>query len=405
MFKTKKSDIIISGAGTAGLTLGLLLADAGLQITFIDPIKSPSSKMLKLPAINTDIGTRTTAVMNDNLALFDKIGISDVIAPYCDELRALQIIDADKDNDHAITFAADELDLTRFGLNIPNVILLKALMQKALKHKNITLHFENEITTIENTQQNVNVTLSAGKILNAKLLIGADGRNSKTRELANIAVTTKQSGQQALTCILGCEHHHNFTSTEFHYEGGPFTLVPLPDNTVSLVWVEKDDQAEYWMAEGKDDQEAEINARSKALLGHLSVKTPIEAVPLTSSHAEKLWQDRIVLIAEAAHVLHPMGAQGLNTSLRDVAQLYNEIYNALSCGIDCASPIILKKYADARMKDSSLRNNFSYRLNKYVANDSGTLKMLRRFGLKTLEKHSVLRHMIMRYGLAPYKAA
>ena len=405
MFKTKKSDIIISGAGTAGLTLGLLLADAGIAITFIEPMKAPTGKALKLPAVNTNIGTRTTAVMNDNLALLAQIGISDALAPYCDELRALQIVDTDKDNDHAVTFEAAELNLERFGLNIPNSILAKTLMQKALKHKNITILFETEIAELTTSANDVNLTLNNGKTLNAKLLVGADGRNSKTRELAGIKAQIKPSGQNALTCILQCENHHNFTSTEFHYKGGPFTLVPLPDHTVSLVWVEKEDRATYWMSEDKAEQEAEINALSKSLLGHLSLITEVESVPLTSIQADKLWQDRIVLIAEAAHVLHPMGAQGLNTSLRDVAMLYNEIYEALSCGIDYASPIILKKYADARLKDSSLRNNFSFGLNKCVANDSAALKILRRFGLKTLEKHNLLRHMIMRYGLAPYKAA
>lgn len=402
MLNKKKSDVIISGAGVAGLTLALLLSKAGLTSTLIDPMKKPNAKQLKLPKVNEDIGTRTTALMNDNMNILDQAGISDDIAAYIEDLRELRIIDAGQRKDKSITFLSGEIGLERFGANIPNIVLSKTLVQHALKDKNITIIYDSEIESYEAQTSAVNVTLNNGKTLNATLLIGADGRKSKVRELAMIDTQDKDSGQIALTCILKAQKHHSYESTELHYQGGPFTLVPLPDNYVSLVWVEKADRAKYWLDQNHANQQDEINALSKNLLGELELKSDIESYPLISLQASEVIKPRIALIAEAAHVLHPMGAQGLNTSLRDVAIVKDEIINAASCGLDFGGDITLRKYRDARHADASTRNKFSFGLNQMVANDSKSLKLLRRFGLETLKQHSVLRHAIMRYGLAPY---
>tara|TARA_R110000868_G_scaffold288411_1_gene548706 strand:- start:1295 stop:2509 length:1215 start_codon:yes stop_codon:yes gene_type:complete len=403
MLKTKQPDVIISGAGVAGLSLALLLSKAGLRITLVDPMQKPRTKALKLGRVNQDIGTRTIALMNDTLGTLAQAGIIDDITPHMEDLRALQIIDADDLKDKEITFTAHEIDLPRFGANIPNAILSKALISKAIKDKNITLLYDNEVVRLTREATNITVSLKSKKTITAALLVGADGRNSKIRALCEIDTDIKDSEQRAITCILDAEKHHNYTSTEFHYEGGPFTLVPLPEGKASLVWVEKQSRAEYWLGQDSADQETEINAMAKGLLGHLSLISKIDSYPLISLQARRVTDKRIALIAEAAHVLHPMGAQGLNASLRDVAILAQKIIDAASCGIDFGGAVTLTQYAAQRQNDAAMRNKFSFNLNKMVANDSWSLKLLRRFGLSTLKKHSHLRHAIMRYGLAPYK--
>jgi 2-octaprenyl-6-methoxyphenol hydroxylase len=403
MLKTKQPDVIISGAGVAGLSLALLLSKAGLRITLVDPMQKPRTKALKFGRVNQDIGTRTIALMNDTLGTLAQAGIIDDITPHMEDLRALQIIDADDLKDKEITFTAHEIDLPRFGANIPNAILSKALISKAIKDKNITLLYDNEVVSLTRDATNITVSLKSKKTITAALLVGADGRNSKIRALCEIDTDIKDSEQRAITCILDAEKHHNYTSTEFHYEGGPFTLVPLPEGKASLVWVEKQSRAEYWLGQDSADQETEINAMAKGLLGHLSLISKIDSYPLISLQARRVTDKRIALIAEAAHVLHPMGAQGLNASLRDVAILAQKIIDAASCGIDFGGAVTLTQYAAQRQNDAAMRNKFSFNLNKMVANDSWSLKLLRRFGLSTLKKHSHLRHAIMRYGLAPYK--
>lgn len=404
MLKTKKSDVIISGAGSAGLALALMLSKAGFTSILIDPVKKPSAKALTLSHINTDIGTRTTALMNDNIDILNKIDVLDPIKPYCEDLRILSITDAGIKTDKTVDFSADDIGLEQFGLNIPNKVLSLAMMQKALKDKNITLYFETEITDFLSSSHDIEVKTNTDKALKAQLLIGADGRQSKTRALTGIKTTEKDNQQIAMTCILKAEKHHNFTSTEFHYKGGPFTLVPLPDNYVSLVWVEKVDTAEYWLKQSQEELEKQINLLSKDLLGTLSLETEVESYPLISLQAQKIIDQRIALIAEAAHVLHPMGAQGLNASLRDVGVLCTELVKAYNCGADIGSTAILSNYAHTRQKDSSTRNLFSFTLNKLVANESKALKLLRRFGLDTLDQHPQLKQKIMAFGLAPYKA-
>jgi 2-octaprenyl-6-methoxyphenol hydroxylase len=403
MLKTKQPDVIISGAGVAGLSLALLLSNAGLKITLIDPMQKPNAKALKLGAVNQDIGTRTIALMNDTLDTLAQTGVLGEITPHMEDMCALQIIDAGDVKDKEITFTSAEIDLPRFGANIPNAILSKALISKAAKDKNITVLYDNEVESFTSTQTNITVHLKNKKTLTAALLVGADGRNSKVRTLCEIDTEVKDSAQRALTCILEAEQFHNHTSTEFHYEGGPFTLVPLPEGKVSLVWVEKQSRAEYWLAQDCAEQEAEINAMAKGLLGHLSLISKIDSYPLISLQAKRVTDTRIALIAEAAHVLHPMGAQGLNASLRDVAILAEKIIAAAGCGIDFGGAVTLSQYAAQRQNDVAMRNKFSFSLNKMVANDSWSLKLLRRFGLGTLKQHSHLRHAIMRYGLAPYK--
>jgi 2-octaprenyl-6-methoxyphenol hydroxylase len=403
MLNTKQPDVIISGAGVAGLSLALLLSNAGLRITLIEPMQKPNAKTLKLGAVNQDIGTRTIALMNDTLETLAQAGIINDINPHMEDLRALQIIDAGDVKDKEITFTSDEIDLPRFGANIPNAILSKALISKAAKDKNITILYDNEVESFASTATNITVSLKNKKNITAALLVGADGRNSKVRSLCEIDTEIKDSQQRALTCILDAEQCHNCTSTEFHYEGGPFTLVPLPEGKVSLVWVEKQSRAEYWLDQDSADQESEINAMAKGLLGHLTLISKIDSYPLISLQAKRVTDARIALIAEAAHVLHPMGAQGLNASLRDVAILAEKIITAAGCGIDFGGAITLNQYAAQRHSDAATRNKFSFNLNKMVANDSWSLKLLRRFGLGTLQQHSHLRHAIMRYGLAPYK--
>tara|TARA_R110002124_G_scaffold64985_2_gene177927 strand:+ start:742713 stop:743933 length:1221 start_codon:yes stop_codon:yes gene_type:complete len=405
MFKTKKTDVIISGAGAAGLSMALLLARAGLTSIIIDPMSKPANAQLKLGAVNDDIGTRTTALMNDCLETLEHAGVLDVITPFSEDLRSLQIIDSGKTSDKGIIFTAEEINLPRFGMNIPNKILSKALLNAALKNKYITLIFETKLESYSCDAQHAHVTLDNGKTLTTQLLIGADGRNSTTRTLAGITHTQKSTDQAALTCHLQASAHHQYISTEYHYNGGPFTLVPLPDNHVSLVWVEKNETAEHWLGQDKAAIESEINRLSKDLLGPLTLMSTLDTTPLISMQADALTANRLALIAEAAHVLHPMGAQGLNASLRDVQSLADIIIDAAGCGIDFASPVILEKYAKSRQKDGALRNQFSFGLNKMVANNAKSLKIMRRLGLDVLTSHSHLRHILMQYGLAPYNIA
>lgn len=383
----KTRDVIISGGGIPGLTLGCLLAQAGLEVCVIDPATLPSPEAVKPTG-------RTSALMEDSLAILDQAGLWSKVEAQSTDLRHLAIIDKVQ---HA-TFSSDEIDKPRFGSNIVNGLLLahaaatfKALPTATLIHSTVR-DFQIETSGVV-------VELANGDTLKAPLLVGADGRNSIVRIASGIVSREHDYDQMALTALLSHTKPHHHTSTEFHRPGGPFTLVPMPGNSSSLVWLDRRDTIEQMLRLNKKDLELRIQDLSQNLLGEITLQTSPEAWPLKVMQAKSYTAPRAVLIAESAHVLSPIGAQGLNLSLRDVKALATTLLHARSCGLDIGSPAVLKKYAATRDMDISLRVAGSHLFNEIVATHSPTLSSLRELGLRIVSSVTPLRKLAMQEGL------
>jgi 2-octaprenyl-6-methoxyphenol hydroxylase len=396
---SNKTDILISGAGIPGLTAALLLADKGLNITVLDPFPLPELKGIKA-------GNHTTALMNNAIEMLIKTGAWDDCAPHIAPLEILRIIDDSDTQQAPITadFNAEEIDQPQFGLNTPNNVLRAALGQKAQQHKNICL-LQTKLTALEQTQSAAIATLENGDIISANLIIGADGRRSKVRAEAEINFKEKDYGQKAIICRLNHSLPHHNISTEFHRPSGPFTLVPLPNNQSSLVWVDDEDAIDAFMALDKDTFRQAIQDRSNNILGEITLQSTPEAWPLQMLQADRLTAPRVVLIAEAAHVLHPLGAQGLNLSLRDAEVLVQTITEALMLGLDYGSDTILEKYETARRHDIQNRIWGTDGLTQLLCTDSFFIKTLRRRGLKAVSRITPLKRLLMNEGLAPSSSA
>ncbi|MEM7650655.1 MAG: FAD-dependent monooxygenase [Pseudomonadota bacterium] len=391
----KQTDIIISGAGAAGLTLAVLLGQAGLRVTIADPQKPPSIK-------DIEPSGRTVALLESSLNILKNTGVWDDLKAVSNPLEMMRIFDdSDASKDPIeIDFPASDIGLAQFGYNIPNAHLRAALFARIKKLKSVTF-IQDAFSSFNIEKNDIKVEFASKKSIAGKVLIGADGRNSPVREFANIGTDVKKYDQSAITCLINHSRAHNNVSTEFHRTNGPMALVPLPGNQSSVVWVESQEKAEALLKLKKQEFTQALQDKTHNVLGGITLEVGPEAWPLCSIKAKSLSAPRVALVAEAAHVMSPITAQGLNLSLRDVAALAEEIVGAARLGLDIGSSGVLSAYAKRRNLDIETRVFGVDTMNRVVSTNALGLKRLRRAGLKSLDTLLPLKTLAMQIGLAP----
>lgn len=389
-----KTKALIIGGGIAGLSLGLLLARAGLPTALVD-----TDKVQPLSEIRPS--GRTVALMAPSIHVIKACCIWDVIEPIATPMKAMRLIDDNQSPPTSITFAAPEAGLDAFGYNIPNDQLRAALADAVQAQENLTYFAPGRLAHYTVHDHGVTATLQDGTEIEADVIIGCDGRKSPVREAAGIAAQVHDYGQMAMTCLITHTKDHNQTSTEHHRPGGPFTFVPMSGRQSSVVWVEKTDDAKAFMAMPKQAYQRALQDRSHGLLGEITLQSNPESWPLMLLSVDALVAPRVAIAAEAAHVLSPIGAQGLNLSLRDVASLAETLVDAARLGEDIGGAIVLKRYEKRRNLDLQTRVRGVDLYNRAVANDIGLIGALRRFGLLSLDKIPALKTLAMHQGLLP----
>ena len=387
-------DVLISGGGVPGLVLAGFLGQAGLSVVVIDP-----QKPVHPDTAGQD--SRTSALMDSSLNILESLGVWTACRPYATPLQTLRIIQESSrlSPGGQTDFHSGDIGLPQFGMNIRNIDLRFILSEFIANINSVVFLTPVEMTGFTADDIGVSATLSDGQHIRSRFLVGADGRASKTRNLCNIPVREHDYGQSAITCMIDHSKPHDFISTEFHRPGGPMTLVPMAGNRSSVVWVESTRDSEKFMAFRKGDFESALQSRTKNLLGRIHLASTPQSWPLKAMTAKKMTAPRIALVAEAAHILHPLGAQGLNLSLRDVATLAEEITDAARSGIDIGSRSILDQYEFRRRADVTTRSLTTFGLNRLVSNDMVILRALRLAGQKTLEELSPLRKIAMQEGV------
>lgn len=389
-------DVIISGGGASGLTAALLMAQAGLNVAVIDPAPLSQFK-IKAPE------GRTSALMQSAIRTLIRTGAWENCLPHGAPLEILRIIDDSTGGKNAqieTDFPAADIGLDYFGINIPNNILRAALAVKAAKAKNITLYDQRTLSDFTGDDFGVTATLSDGTTLRSRLLVGADGRQSLVREKSGISVWHHDYSQSAMTCLIEHSGSHDHISTEFHRSGGPFTLVPMPGKMSSVVWVDKTNDAEQFMRINKQAFEQALQDRTCNRLGRITLASDPQSCPLIAARAHDLVVPRVALMAEAAHVLSPLGAQGLNLSLRDADSLAQVIIEAAQTGMDIGAQSVLKSYERERRADMLLRSFGTDGLTRFVSHNIRPVHEIRRAGLRTISMIEPLRLMAMKQGMA-----
>lgn len=390
-------DILISGGGIAGLTAAAAFGSAGFDVICVDPAPPVTDR----EAEGADM--RTTAMLQPARTLLDRAGLWEGLAPHAAALDVMQIVDAGGQNGAARevkAFRASDVSDLPFGWNFPNWRLRREMVARLGALPNVDFRPGTGTDSLLARTAEARVGLSDGTRISARLVIAADGRGSPMRQAAGIGVSTRRYGQKALAFAVTHPIPHANVSTEVHQTGGPFTLVPLPDRDglpcSAVVWMDDGPLSAARMALDVAAFEAEMTERSCHILGPFTLASRRSVWPIISQRAERLNGTRLALIAEAAHVVPPIGAQGLNMSLADTATLL-DLAVARPEGLGDAQ--MLDAYHKARIGDIAMRVTGIDLLNRVSQAKSPMARDARAFGLNALHQVTPVRKTLMQLGL------
>jgi 2-octaprenyl-6-methoxyphenol hydroxylase len=385
---------IVVGGGPAGLAAALSLSAAGLTTHLAAGPHQPGGH---------DRDRRTAALFAGSIELLRNLGVWDACAPHCAPLKAIRLVDDTGRFLKApeVTFHAREADLEAFGYNVPNDVLVDALMARASSVPGLTLHTTAGARQIAVGRDDVTVTLAEGQTLSAPLVAAADGRKSLTRDAAGITVTTWSYPQTAVVTWFAHQRDHEGVSTEFHRTVGPFTTVPMPGRASSLVWVEEPGEAQRLLGLSEAEFRRAIETRLAGLLGTIGEIGPRAAFPLSGLTPDVFARNRVALVGESGHVIPPIGAQGLNLGLRDAATLADCAAEALVAGRDPGGREVMERYSTLRAPDVTGRINTVDILNRTLLSPYLPIHLLRGFGLHILNSVGPLRRRLVQEGVQP----
>jgi len=382
-------DIAVIGGGPAGLAAAIALADNGARVALVARRQAYADN-------------RTTALLGGSTLFLDRLDVWRRCADKSAALITMRLVD---DTDRLIRapevkFVSEEIGLDAFGHNIANRDLMVALEERAGELANLA-RIDDDAESIFPGDSQAAVHTKNGQLLTASLIVGADGRRSLCRDAAGIAVKRRNLDQAALTFNIATSRPHRNMSTEFHTPQGPCVIVPLPGQRCSVVWVASPKEAERLMALGDDDLSAAIEKQMHSILGRVSVEPGRYLFPLAIEQPRQVANNRIVLVGEAAHVLPPIGAQGLNMGLRDAADIADIVAAAMLAGEDIGAAPVLGRFEKARRSDISSRTFAIDMANRSLLSDLLPMQLVRGIGMQLIGAVGPLRRLAMREGLAP----
>ncbi|MBX5182495.1 MULTISPECIES: UbiH/UbiF family hydroxylase [unclassified Rhizobium] len=382
----KTFEVAVIGGGLAGMIAAIALGRGGRSVALVAPVAAKEDR-------------RTTALMDQSIRFFDRLALWEKLRPAATPLTSMRIVDG---TDRLLrapttTFRAAEVGLDAFGYNFPNKALIDVLENAVADEGNIT-RFTDMAESIAISAETVSITLAGGEMLSADFAVGADGRGSKLRETADIGVRNWSYPQSAMVLNFAHSLPHQNISTEFHTKHGPFTQVPLPQGRSSLVWVQDPAEAAKRLELPLAELGALVEARMQSMLGKVDVEEGVQVWPLSGMIAHRFGKGRIALIGEAAHVFPPIGAQGLNLSLRDIMALTEILCDRAELPVpaDAGESFDRKRRADIMTRTASVDL-----LNRSLLSDFLPVQMLRAAGLHILSAIPPLRNIIMREGIEP----
>ena len=349
---------------------------------------------------------RTTAFLQPGIDTLKKAGVWDAIKPTGAELRVMRIVDAGGNEmtpRETADFDGAETTQGFFGWNVSNKAARVSLMAKLETLPNVDFRFSTTVSGFTGTARYGEATLSGGETVRAKLVVAADGRNSSLREFARIKHRRWAYDQSALVFVVTHDKPHDNISTEIHRTGGPLTLVPMPDidgkPCSSVVWMTPADRAQQLYNMDDATLSAEITHDTMSMFGPLTVASPRAIWPMISQVPSRLISARLALVAEASHVVPPIGAQGLNMSLHDIETLAELMAKAKLKGEDIGATTLLKSYERKQLPKTLARVGGIDLLNRASMFEPRTLRDLRYAGLTAINRIGPLRKLAIKVGV------
>ncbi len=388
--KTERCDVVIGGGGFAGLALAIALRQAlgdGFAVTVADPAL----------ATETSGDPRASAIAAAARRLFEAIGVWDAVAAKAQPMLDMVVTDSKLDDTVRPTFLSfgGEVEPGEpFAHMIENRYLVDALVAKA-KELGVGLR-ATAVTGFENIQRGIEVSLADGEKISTRLLVGADGARSKIREQAGIATSGWNYDQSAIVTTVAHERDHHGRAEEHFLPAGPFAILPLTGRRCSIVWTETAREAERMVALPDDEFHAELEKRFGLQLGDIKAIGPRRAFPLGLHTARAFIAERLALVGDAAHIIHPIAGQGLNMGLRDVAALAEAIADAARLGLDIGAADVLERYQRWRRFDTMTMGVATDGLNRLFSNHSDVLRLARDVGLGLVERMPALKRVFIR---------
>jgi len=396
-----KTDILVIGGGLAGGTLSLALAQGGFSVATVDKEDM---------AAWTDQGFdgRASAIALSSQRVLNGVGIWGVIDAETAPMLDIRISDGHSPlflhYDHE-ELAAPGAEPEPFGYMVENRSIRKALNALVPKTKGLTYFAPNEVVGLDRSQDGVKAILTDGTHIQADLVVGCEGRRSPTREQAGIKLTKWDYKQAGIVCTVEHERPHNFCAQEHFLPSGPFAILPLPGTAEkpacrsSIVWTERADLWPIMMQLDDDDFQEELELRFGDFLGDIEVIGPRFAYPLSLQYAETYIAERLALVADSAHGMHPIAGQGLNMGLRDVAALAEVLVEAKRTGQDIGSLAVLEQYERWRRFDNDLMLGVTDVLVKLFSNDIEPVKLVRDVGMAAVNQLPDLKRFFMRHAM------
>jgi 2-octaprenyl-6-methoxyphenol hydroxylase len=386
---TEQLDVLIAGAGFAGLALAIALRQ-GLGTAFSVAVADPALGRGVIDA-------RASAIAAAARHLFEAIGVWDGVAKLSEPMLDMVVTDSKLDDAVRpvfLSFAGEVAPGEPFAHMIENEPLVTALLDKA-RAVGVKL-IPAAVANFTRAPSEMLAQLADGSRVAARLLVAADGARSHLRELAGIQSYGWSYGQSAIVTTVSHERDHYGRAEEHFLPSGPFAILPLRNQRSSIVWTERTAEAERIIALDDAGFHAELEKRFGLRLGEITLAGPRRAYPLGFSVARAFIADRLALVGDAAHMIHPIAGQGLNMGLRDVAALAEAIVDAVRLGLDPAGPDVLERYQRWRRFDTMAMGVATDGLNRLFSNHSDALRLVRDVGLGLVDRLPALKHVFIR---------
>ena len=388
-----KADIIISGGGMVGLSLGLALAQGGFRVAVADP--QPITTQL-----DPKFDGRVSALAYATIRMYRALGVWDTMAPHAQPIHEILVTDGAigrAASPFSLHFDATEVGAPELGAIVENRHIRAALGARAGAEKNLTLIAPAAVTGVTVQAGAVVASLSNGESVTASLAIAADGRVSPLRDAMGIKTIGWSYPQTGIVATVAHERPNNGVAYEHFLPAGPFAILPMTGNRSSLVWTEEKDKAPAILKLDEASFHAELERRFGAHLGKVSATGQRWSYPLSFHIARDFVRPRFALAGDCAHGIHPIAGQGLNLGLKDAAALAEVLLDAARLGQDIGALDVLKRYERWRRFDSVAMTASTDALNRLFSNDIAPLRLLRDVGLGIVDSIGPARRFFMRH--------